>query len=175
MYCPFCSHVDTKVIDSRLTAEGRQVRRRRECVACAERFTTFESAELVMPHVRKRDDRREPFDLAKLRSGIEAALRKRPVGSEALERAVEQIAHRIRVTGERDVHSSFIGSLVMDQLRRLDEVAYVRFASVYRSFQDVTQFEEEIRRLKARTDAAEERRQLPLLPDDDDDAARSKR
>lgn len=167
MYCPFCNHVDTKVIDSRLTAEGRQVRRRRECLECAERFTTFESAELVMPHVRKRDNRREPFDIAKLRSGIEAALRKRPVGSEALERAVEQIAHRIRVTGERDVASAYIGSLVMDQLRRLDEVAYVRFASVYRSFQDVTQFEDEIRRLKARSDAAEERRQMSLLPNNE--------
>ncbi len=175
MYCSFCSHGDTKVIDSRLTAEGRQVRRRRECLKCTERFTTFESAELVMPHVRKRDNRREPFDIAKLRSGIEAALRKRPVGSEALERAIEQIAHRIRVTGERDVESGYIGGLVMDQLRRLDEVAYVRFASVYRSFQDVTEFEEEIRLLKMRSDAGAERRQLPLLPDDADDAGQSNR
>ena len=114
-------------------------------------------------------------DIAKLRSGIEAALRKRPVGSEALERAIEQIAHRIRVTGERDVESGYIGGLVMDQLRRLDEVAYVRFASVYRSFQDVTEFEEEIRLLKMRSDAGAERRQLPLLPDDADDAGQSNR
>ncbi len=174
MYCPFCNHNDTRVIDSRLAAEGRQVRRRRECQECSERFTTFETAELLMPHVRKRDDRREPFDDAKLRSGIVAALRKRPVGSDDLERAIEQIAHRIRVTGEREIDSSAIGGLVMDQLRRLDEVAYVRFASVYRSFQDVTEFEEEIRQLRALSDAAADRGQLSLLPEDADDAGTPK-
>ncbi|WP_428099969.1 transcriptional regulator NrdR [Candidatus Rariloculus sp.] len=166
MYCPFCSHGDTKVIDSRLAAEGRQVRRRRECLVCSERFTTFELPELVMPQVRKRDDRREPFDLAKLRSGIVAALRKRPVGSEDLERAIDQIAHQIRVTGEREVDSRHIGRLVMEQLRRLDEVAYVRFASVYRSFHDITEFEEEIRQLRALSGAPGELGQLSLLPED---------
>ena len=168
MHCPFCNHGDTKVIDSRLAGEGRQVRRRRECLDCAERFTTFESPELVMPQVRKRDNRREPFDLAKLRNGVVNALQKRPVGSEDIERSIERIAHRVQMMGEREVHSRFIGGLVMDELRRLDEVAYVRFASVYRSFQDVTEFQEEIQRLRSLPGAPGEREQLSLLPEDDD-------
>ncbi len=142
MYCPFCGHVETKVTDSRLAGEGRQIRRRRECLACGERFTTFETAELVMPRVIKSDGSREPFDEAKLRAGMRKALEKRPVGSEAVEAAVARICHRLRVLGEREVPSRQVGELVMEELRHLDEVAYVRFASVYRSFQDVEAFHE---------------------------------
>jgi transcriptional repressor NrdR len=167
MHCPFCAHIDTKVIDSRLAGEGRQVRRRRECLACAERFTTFESPELVMPHVIKRDDRREPFDEAKLRHGIESALSKRPVSSEQIEKALDHITHCLQTLGEREVDSRYVGDLVMDQLRRLDEVGYVRFASIYRSFQDVTEFQEEIQRMQSQPGPAN-REQMSLLPDDDD-------
>ena len=168
MHCPFCGHIDTKVIDSRLAGEGRQVRRRRECLACEERFTTFEMPELVMPHVVKRDDRREPFDAGKLRHGIESALSKRPVPSEEIEQAIVRIIHRLQTMGEREVDSRYIGDLVMDELRRLDEVGYVRFASIYRSFQDVTEFQDEIQRLQALPSRGG-REQMSLLPDADDD------
>jgi transcriptional repressor NrdR len=167
MYCPFCGHIETKVIDSRLAGEGRQIRRRRECLSCSERFTTFESAELVMPLVIKSNRTREPFDEAKLRAGMSKALEKRPVSREALEEAVSRIAHKLRALGEREVASRAIGELVMDELRHLDEVAYVRFASVYRSFQDLDAFREEIERLRhhrRRRDTS--RDQLPLLPGD---------
>ena len=149
MHCPFCNFEDTKVTDSRLAGEGRQVRRRRECLSCGERFTTFESPELVMPYVVKRDDRREPFDVNKLRNGFLNALQKRPVQREDIERSIEHIEHHLQTLGEREVSSRLIGDLVMEELRRLDEVAYVRFASVYRSFQDVTEFQQEIERLAA--------------------------
>ena len=166
MHCPFCNHSETKVTDSRLAGEGRQVRRRRECLACGERFTTFESAELVLPRLIKRDRTREPFDAAKLRSGILRALEKRPVDSEAVEASLARIIHRLRATGEREVPSRLLGEMVMEELRGLDEVAYVRFASVYRSFQDVTAFQEEIRRLQEISDEQERRDQMSLLPDD---------
>lgn len=165
MHCPFCSHEETKVIDSRLAGEGSQVRRRRECLGCGERFTTFESPELVMPRVIKRDDTREPFDDSKLRSGLTRALEKRPVGSEAIEAALARLTHRLQTMGEREIPSRRIGELVMEELRELDEVAYVRFASVYRSFQDVESFQEEIRRLRELADADRHRDQLPLLPE----------
>lgn len=147
MYCPFCAAHDTKVIDSRLVAEGEQVRRRRECLACGERFTTFESAELVMPRLIKQDGSRQPFDEGKLRAGMLRALEKRPVSIERLDEAIAHIKHRLRVTGEREINSRELGELVMDELRQLDEVAYIRFASVYRSFQDVEAFRQEIERL----------------------------
>ena len=147
MHCPFCKANDTKVIDSRLVAEGDQVRRRRECVSCKERFTTFESAELVMPRVVKSDGTRQPFDEDKLNRGFTKALEKRPVGIEQIETAISNIKHRLRATGERELTSLTIGEEVMKELRRLDDVAYVRFASVYRSFQDVNEFKEEIDRL----------------------------
>jgi transcriptional repressor NrdR len=166
VHCPFCNHIDTKVIDSRLAGEGRQVRRRRECLGCAERFTTFESPELVMPAVLKRDERREPFDAQKLRDGMLGALRKRPVPAEDIEEAIERILHRLQTVGEREVESSFIGDIVIEELRALDEVAYVRFASIYRSFQDVTEFQDEIERMQQRP-ASARREQLPLLPDDE--------
>ncbi len=147
MHCPFCSADDTKVIDSRLVSEGDQVRRRRECLSCKERFTTYEAAELLMPKVIKTDGTREPFDDQKLRAGLQRALEKRPVSVERIETAISQIKHSLQSTGERELPSSNIGALVMDQLRKLDEVAYVRFASVYRRFQDIEEFRQEIDRL----------------------------
>lgn len=167
MHCPFCSHSDTKVIDSRLAGEGRQVRRRRECLSCAERFTTYESPELVLPAITKRDYRREPFDEQKLRDGMLAALRKRPVAAEAIEAAIERILHRLQTIGEREIESGFVGDLVMEELHALDEVAYVRFASIYRSFQDITEFQDEIDRLKTKPSKRTRRTQMSLLPDDE--------
>ncbi len=162
VHCPFCSFEDTKVIDSRLAGEGRQVRRRRECLSCGERFTTFEQPELVMPYVIKRDDRREPFDVNKLRSGFLNALQKRPVQREDIERSIEHVVHALQTLGEREVPSRLVGDLVMEELRRLDEVAYVRFASVYRSFQDVTEFQQEIERLQSLPSLLQSREQMPL-------------
>jgi transcriptional repressor NrdR len=149
MYCPFCKADDTKVVDSRLVADGGQVRRRRECLSCSERFTTYEMAELVMPRVIKTDGTREPFDESKLRAGLQRALEKRPVSIEEIEVALTQIRHFLQVTGEREVPSRMIGEAVMAKLRELDEVAYVRFASVYRSFQDLSEFQDELNRLSA--------------------------
>jgi transcriptional repressor NrdR len=163
MRCPFCGEPDTKVIDSRLANEGDSVRRRRECVTCGERFTTFETAELVMPRIVKRDGTRVPFDEEKLRSGIMRALEKRPVQMEAIEAAINRIKHNLRATGDREVNSRQLGEWVMDELRELDEVAYVRFASVYRSFQDVNAFREEIERMQSEPSAAVKKSQLPLL------------
>ncbi len=163
MHCPFCGHVETKVTDSRLAAEGQQIRRRRECLACGERFTTFETAELVMPQVVKSDRTREPFVEAKLRSGMQKALEKRPVGNDAIDAAVAHISHKLRSLGEREVPARLIGELVMEELRHLDEVAYVRFASVYRSFQDVEAFHDEIARLKRRPRRGEAVGQLSFL------------
>ena len=151
MRCPFCSHDDTKVIDSRLVAEGGQVRRRRECTQCSERFTTYETAELLMPRVIKGNGNREPFDGEKLRAGIQRALEKRPVSVEKVEAAISQIEHDLQATGEREVKSRVVGELVMEQLRDLDQVAFVRFASVYRDFQDLNEFRQEIDRLSDRS------------------------
>ncbi|MGA9853832.1 MAG: transcriptional regulator NrdR [Gammaproteobacteria bacterium] len=168
MYCPFCNHEDTKVIDSRLAGEGAQVRRRRECEKCGERFTTFETAELVMPRIVKSNGTREPFDEHKLRAGMMRALEKRPVSTEAIEAAIARITHKLQVTGEREIRSLQVGERVMDELKALDEVAYVRFASVYRSFQDVNEFREEIQRLQDESAReALKREQMPLLPDED--------
>lgn len=167
MHCPFCGHEETKVIDSRLASEGSQVRRRRECASCTERFTTFESAELVMPRVIKSDGTRQPFDEGKLRSGLMRALEKRPVSTEEIEAAVARIAHKLRAAGEREVKSRQLGEWVMQELQELDQVAYVRFASVYRSFQDVNAFREEIERLEKRPlEEALRKHQISLLPED---------
>jgi len=135
MHCPFCSATDTKVIDSRLVAEGHQVRRRRECTECHERFTTFEGAELVMPRVIKRDGTRQPFDEEKLQAGMLRAVEKRPVSMDEIEQALSKIKSTLRATGEREVPSEMIGNLMMEQLMSLDKVAYIRFASVYRAFE----------------------------------------
>lgn len=149
MQCPFCGAGDTKVIDSRLAGEGDQVRRRRECVECSERYTTYETAELIMPRIIKRDGRRSPFDEEKLKGGVQKALEKRPVSMDRIEQALSRIKHRLRVTGEREVPSRLLGEWIMEELKQLDQVAYVRFASVYRSFEDVAEFRREIDRLEA--------------------------
>ena len=148
MRCPFCGEQDTKVIDSRLVTEGDQVRRRRQCQACEERFTTFESAELVMPKLIKSNGTRVPFDEEKLTSGIQRALEKRPVSVEDVEASIHRIQATLRATGEREVKSLMVGELVMEELRKLDQVAYVRFASVYRQFQDIEEFSQEIDRIR---------------------------
>jgi transcriptional repressor NrdR len=152
MHCPFCSAVDTKVIDSRLVAEGNNVRRRRECITCAERFTTYEAAELVMPRIIKAGGIREPFYEDKMTAGLMKALEKRPVSIERVEEAVTKIKAALRATGEREIESRSVGELVMSQLRDLDEVAFVRFASVYRSFKDLDEFRQEIDRLSGEGD-----------------------
>jgi transcriptional repressor NrdR len=139
-----------------LVAEGGQVRRRRECVDCSERFTTYELAELVMPRVIKSDGSREPFNEEKLRAGLQRALEKRPVSIEQIEIALSQIKHFLQVTGEREINSRIIGEEVMGQLHELDEVAYIRFASVYRSFQDLSEFQDELNRLKDKKPSQEE-------------------
>lgn len=150
MYCPFCGARDTKVVDSRLVGEGDSVRRRRECIECAERFTTYETAELILPRVVKRDGSREPFEEEKLRAGMLRALQKRPVGTDKIESAISHIKHKLRSLGEREVSSNVLGEWLMEALRGMDTVAYVRFASVYRSFEDVEEFRQEIERLEQR-------------------------
>ncbi|MDF1690083.1 MAG: transcriptional regulator NrdR [Cycloclasticus sp.] len=144
MQCPFCGDNDTRVIDSRLAGEGDSVRRRRECVACKERFTTFETAELNLPRVVKSDGVREPFWEEKLSAGVLRALEKRPVNSEDIDAALSRIKKRLLSLGEREIPSMKIGELVMEELERLDHVAYVRFASVYKSFEDIKAFREVI-------------------------------
>jgi transcriptional repressor NrdR len=160
--------MDTKVIDSRLASEGMQVRRRRECIDCGDRFTTYESAELVMPRIVKSDGTREPFNQEKLLAGMLRALEKRPVDTESVESAISHIQHRLQSCGEREIPSRQLGQWVMQELRNLDQVAYVRFASVYRSFQDVSEFRDEIERLEQGPSPEERRDQMPLLPDSDD-------
>jgi transcriptional repressor NrdR len=164
MHCPFCSNSDTRVIDSRLLGDGDQVRRRRECQSCKARFTTYETAELSLPRIIKSDCRRETFIDEKLRSGILKALEKRPVGMERVEDAINQIKRKVRETGEREIDSRRLGELVMDGLRGLDQVAYVRFASVYRSFEDVRAFLEEIEGLENDLPPDLRKQQLDLLP-----------
>ncbi len=148
MYCPFCNEADTKVIDSRLIGEGQQVRRRRECLRCNERFSSFESAELGLPRVIKRDNTRSAFDQEKLRRGMLRALEKRPITSEQVEAVILRLVKKLRSSGEREISSRQLGEWVMEELCDLDPVAYVRFASVYRSFQDIQAFNQTIEQLK---------------------------
>jgi len=148
MFCPFCTSEETKVVDSRLADDGAQVRRRRECLGCHERFTTREVTNLEIPRVVKRDGRCCSFSDEKLRKGMLKALEKRPVAVAEVDRAVQRMMHEIQVRGEREVSTQFIGELVMRELRLLDQVAYVRFASIYKSFQDVSEFHQEIEQLK---------------------------
>ena len=172
MRCPFCLAPDTKVIDSRLANDGDHVRRRRECLTCGERFTTFESAELVLPRVVKQSGVREPFNEEKLRAGMMRALEKRPVGTEKVEDALSHIRHRLRASGDREVPSRLLGEWVMEELAKLDKVAYVRFASVYRSFEDVSAFREVIDRLENELPPELQAQQMPLLSADDKDPAK---
>lgn len=148
MYCPFCNAVETKVIDSRLVSAGRQVRRRRECIACHERYTTYESAELAMPKIIKREGQREPFNEERLRNGMQRALEKRPVSVDDFELSIDRIKQRLRALGEREISSQLLGEWAMEELRSLDQVAYVRFASVYRRFEDIREFDQEVKRLR---------------------------
>ncbi|HEY0334318.1 MAG TPA: transcriptional regulator NrdR [Stenotrophomonas sp.] len=161
MHCPFCQHHDTRVIDSRVSEDGATIRRRRECEACGERFSTLETIELKMPVVIKSTGSREAFDTRKLRISFDRALQKRPVSEEQIEAAVRAVVHQLRMCGEREVPSIKIGEFVMTELRKLDHVGYVRFASVYRSFEDVADFREEIEKLERELPVGSE--QLPLL------------
>lgn len=167
MRCPFCEHTDTRVIDSRLQGEGDQIRRRRECQSCKVRFTTYETAELSLPRIVKGDGRREPFNDTKLRTGILKALEKRPVPIERVENSINQVKRRIREGGEREIEAVKIGQMVMDVLRDLDQVAYVRFASVYRSFEDLRAFLEEIERLENELPPSLREQQMELLQADE--------
>ena len=169
MRCPFCTDLDTRVIDSRLGGEGNQIRRRRECSKCQERFTTYELAELNFPRIIKSDGRREPFSEDKLRGGIMRALEKRPVETEKVDIVVANIMHKLRAAGDKEVEAMIIGNRVMEQLRGIDQIAYVRFASVYRSFQDVRAFLDEIEHLQNELPPEIRKSQMDLLPGDDGD------
>ena len=166
MHCPFCGTPDTRVVDSRLGGEGDSVRRRRECAECKERFTTYETVELSLPRVVKSDGTRQPFLEEKLRAGMARALEKRPVSAEDVERAVSHLKRRLMAHGEREVSSRRIGEWVMAELRHLDQVAYVRFASVYRRFEDVQEFRDEVERLQRAPTPELMEHQIPLLPED---------
>ena len=172
MHCPFCQHNDTRVIDSRVSDDGATIRRRRVCEACGERFSTQETIELKLPLIIKSDGRREAFDARKLRASFDRALQKRPVSEEHIEASVRAVVHHLRMTAERELPSRRVGDFVMTELRKLDHVAYVRFASVYRAFQDVADFREELDRLES--DSSGEG-QLPLLDEDAEPAPRSRK
>ena len=165
MRCPFCGTQDTKVIDSRLSGEGDQVRRRRRCEVCKERFTTYETAELNLPRLIKQDGSRVPFDGRKLASGMMRALEKRPVGTEEVDAALNRITRKLMASGDREVTTRQLGEWVMDELKALDQVAYVRYASVYRKFEDVAAFREEIERLEKQPTPEARRQQMDLLKD----------
>ena len=168
MYCPFCGHQETKVVDSRLAGDGYQTRRRRECIECSERFTTFESAELVLPKLIKRDESREPFNESKLRAGILVATEKRPISSESIEELISRIIRKVQKLGEREIQSRTLGEIVMLELREIDEIAFVRYASVYRRFQDIEEFEKEIESLRDTPSAADSRSQISIFPEEDE-------
>lgn len=162
MKCPFCTFSDNKVIDSRLSKDKNVIRRRRECIECGRRFTTYERIEEVLPFVIKRDGRREPFDRMKILAGLRKAVQKRPISSNALERLVDRVEKGFQETGEKEIQSTAIGEMIMDELHDLDEVAYVRFASVYRSFKDVDEFLREVKDLR---DSQEQRQTTPPPPE----------
>jgi transcriptional repressor NrdR len=147
MRCPWCGHLEDRVVDSREAHEGQATRRRRECLGCARRFTTYERIEEILPHVVKKDGRREPFDRKKIIEGVERACQKRPVSAEQIEALVAGVERQVQELGEREIRTVAIGEAVMQRLRRLDEVAYVRFASVYRAFRDVGEFMTELEEL----------------------------
>ena len=167
MKCPFCGAPDTRVVDSRLANESTQVRRRRECVSCETRFTTYEVPLLNMPMVIKNDGSRDAFDEQRVRSGMMRALEKRPVSIEQIENAMSHIKKQLVAQDGREVASRRIGELVMRELQALDHVAYIRFASVYLSFEDITSFEELIKRLESEPTPEMQRRQVPLIDDQD--------
>ena len=166
MRCPFCGHEDSRVIDTRVTEDGLQVRRRRECPECAARFSTFESAELKLPPIIKRDGRREPFAEQKLRGGLERACEKRAVSLDQIDRIIDIVVRKLRTSGEREVPAKQLGDWVMQELKNVDQVAYVRFASVYRRFEDVQAFREGIERLERDLPVELRSRQMPLLDEE---------
>lgn len=168
MYCPYCGHQETKVVDSRLAGDGYQTRRRRECIDCSERFTTFESAELVLPKLIKRDESREPFNESKLRAGILVATEKRPISIESIEELISRIIRRVQKLGEREIQSRTLGEIVMRELREIDEIAFVRYASVYRRFQDIEEFEREIESLRDTPSEADSRSQISIFHDEEE-------
>jgi transcriptional repressor NrdR len=170
MHCPFCSATETKVIDSRLVGEGDQIRRRRECLECKERFTTYESAELNYPRIIKSDGRRQKFTEEKLRSSFLRALEKRPVPMEMVEIAISHVSHKLRALGAREVKSRKVGEWAMEELRKMDQVAYVRFASVYRIFEDVRAFLDEIQKLEHDLPPDIRENQLNLLTNDSEES-----
>ncbi len=167
MRCPFCNSDDTRVIDSRLADNGDSVRRRRVCQQCEERFTTLEMAQLKLPQIIKNDGTREAFAENKLRRGMHKALEKRPVEADAVEEAVQRILRRMTKSGEREISSRMVGESLMCELRDLDAVAYVRFASVYHQFQNLDEFSEEVKRLQSESSPQVKRRQMNLLPNQD--------
>jgi transcriptional repressor NrdR len=145
MRCPYCNHLEDRVIDSRQSKDGDVIRRRRECLKCEGRFTSYERIEEVLPHVIKKDNRREPFDRQKILQGLEKACEKRPISVEVRENLVKKIEKNLLASGEKEIPSSVIGEQIMDGLKEIDEVAYVRFASVYRQFKDINEFLQEIK------------------------------
>lgn len=148
MKCPYCHHADTQVIDTRISEEGDSIRRRRRCASCDKRFTTYERIELTMPVIVKKNGSRSEYESTKLRASLMLALRKRPVSAEAVDTAIQRIEEKLLNSGEREVVSGHVGELVMRELKRLDKVAYIRFASVYKSFEDVSEFVEAIQEVK---------------------------
>ncbi len=166
MKCPFCGTPDTRVVDSRLAQESTQVRRRRECNSCEARFTTYESPLLNMPMVIKSDGSRDAFDEVRLRSGMMRALEKRPVSAELIEDAISRIKKQLLGVEAREISTRKVGDMVMHELQRLDHVAYIRFASVYLSFEDIQAFEEVIQTLAAEPTPELQRRQVPLIDED---------
>ncbi|MFO7983521.1 MAG: transcriptional regulator NrdR [Desulfuromonadales bacterium] len=147
MICPFCSHADTRVIDSRLGKEGNNIRRRRECIACEKRFTTYERIEETLPLIVKKDGRRESFDRAKIIGGLKKACEKRPISISTIEKLVDRVELSLQESGEKEIEASRIGEAIMEQLREIDQVAYVRFASVYRQFTDINEFMSELKEI----------------------------
>ncbi len=148
MHCPFCNATETKVVDSRLSAEGSQVRRRRQCLQCQERFTTFEVVEVVMPRIIKTSGKIEPYDSQKIRRSVTLPLQKRPINSEQTDALINRIEKRLRQMCEREITSNALGEIVLSELKKLDDVAYVRFASVYRDFQDIEAFKLELENIR---------------------------
>lgn len=163
MWCPLCNHDDTRVVDSRLTRDGMQIRRRRECSSCGNRFNTFEAPELKAPRIIKSDGVREAFSEAKLRDGMLRALEKRPVETREVERAIRRLLRDISSVEDAEIPSSLIGEWVMRELQELDQVAYVRFASVYRRFEDIQAFRDLVERLEREGGGALDQRQISLL------------
>ncbi len=168
MRCPFCGESETKVIDSRLAHDGDQVRRRRECMSCSDRFTTYEYPELILPRIVKGNGSREQFSEEKLRAGIARSLEKRPVKTEMVEESINRIKHQLIVAGEREIKSNKIGKLVLEELNNLDVVAYIRFASVYLDFKDSDSFRELIESIEKAPSVELKKHQISLLPDEED-------